>query len=630
MDKFPGDDGRKITYIPFQKKPSKGYSDDNEKKSASILDSIYWQTAGWVHTPSFAKAKLKSDSELEILKSAIESERYKFHTKKSFEPKLQIEDNVPYGVLPRDVACDIEKRRFAQQDFKTILSEMGIQKEAILPQTLYYKDRIEILRKDNPVGIPLQPFLELDMFDDAYYYDAYSPEEWLRLGEDTEGERKPLSALAFIPDQSNNAVQCLDFDWHKVMVLDYDSKNKLYLVRRALDNEEQNDVDFKLDEMWIPRIYLKFDAEEPLRFAKRLQSALYTRHMIEESLRISYNIECMPIENSPEWSKEELDDIIEIARRSRSLQTKEQWLKDHVKKNINELQVEYKRAYNYMCYMEVVGEAPCLVKYFKNENLLDRNILPKYQVDFPFAERLEKFKRKTFYASVEVIRALNSVEENILLLRSMSLYDLHSNYSQTLETFEELQKSQLLSISNYLHEKWMLEISNAISRNMENCGKGEYDLNQTVVHTFKLTKLGKLLKMVAFKMQDVIRYLVVESMEKYVSLFQTTCKTVRDIEDNFVWTESLFSDKFSPPIKPVFEVPLEIQGDHLEFVIPLEKYNTTVNELFDKGLQVTKDLPRIEKLVMKKILYNPDDKLETVGKQEKQINEWKKDINIGK
>lgn len=627
MDKFPCNDDRKVTYIPFRKKPSKGYSDDKEKKSASILDSVYWQIAGWVHTPSFVKAKLKSESEIEIPKSAIESE---FHTKKNFEPKLQIEDKVPYGVLPRDVASDIEKKRFVQLNFKTILSEMGIQKESILPQTLYYKDRIEILRKENPEGIPIQPFLELNMFDDAYYYDAYSPEEWLRLGEDTEGERKPLPALAFIPDQNNSGVQCLDFDWWKVVVLDYDSEKKLYLVRRVCDNEDENDVDFDLEEMWIPRIYLKFDSEEPLRFAKRLQCALYTRHMMEESLRMSYNIECMPTENSPEWSRQVLDDIIEIARRSRSLQPKEQWIKDHIKENIDELQIEYKRAYNYMCYMEVIGETPCLVKDFKNENLLDRNVSSKYQVDFPFAERLEKFKCKTFYASVEVIRALNSVEENLLLLRSMSLYDLPSNYSHTLETFEAMQKTRLLKISKYLHEKWMLEISNAISLNMKNCEKGEYDLNQTVMHTFKLTKLGKLLKMVAFKMQDVIRYLVVESLGKYVSLFQTTCLTVRGVEDNFIWTDSLFSNKFSPPINPVFEVPLEIRGDHLQFVIPLEQYNTAVNELFDKGLQVTKDLPRIEKLVMEKILHNPKDKLETVGKQEKQINEWKMNINIGK
>ena len=231
------DANRKVTYVPFRRQASKGYSDDKEKKNASILESLYWQTIGWVHTPSFIETKLGYDSKIEVPKSTVEFEKYKFHTKKSFEPKLQIEDKVPYGNLPREIVSDIEKRRYAEQDLKSILSDMGIAKEALLPQTLYYKDRIEILKKDNFEGIPSQPFLELDMFDDAYYYDVYSAEEWLKLG-DTEDGRKPLPALAFIPDQNSRIASCSDFDWCKVVVLDYDSSKKLYLVRKALNNQE--------------------------------------------------------------------------------------------------------------------------------------------------------------------------------------------------------------------------------------------------------------------------------------------------------------------------------------------------------------------------------------------------------
>lgn len=623
----------KVTYIPFLSHQFKGYRDEKEKKFTSSLESIYWQTTGWVHTPSFIKAKLDSELKSKVSKSTADCMKFQFHTKESFQPKLQVEDQVPYGILPKDVMYDLVKREFAAQDLKSILETMNINASAILPSVVIDKNGIIIIKNECEKGIPTQPFLELDVFDDGWFYDAYSPEEWLSLG-DTEDGRKPLSAIAFVPVQKECIFDSYDFDWCKVKVLDYDADKKLYLVRKSSECHDSsiNSPDESYD-LWISRIYLKFDAEEPLLFAKRLQTALNTRHMIEESLRISYYAECMPLEDSPEWSKADLDSIITKVRHRSQFQPKLQWIKDHLTKNVQEMQLEYKRAYNSLCYMEIAQQTPSLVKHFENERLIhnkSQNFESSVGLEKSFDDKFKHFQCETFYASCEVVRALHDVESNILILRSLSLYDLPLNDIYTLENFEALQGEKLQIISKYVHENWMADVSNAILLNLKKCGKGQYDLNQTVLHTFQLTKLGRLLKMVNFKMQDVIRYLITESLEKYARTITIACSNVMSVKDNFVWKESLCCNDFSPQGHPVFEVPLEIKKDHLQFAINLQKYGDVIRDLFEDGLHVTKNLPRIEKFVMKKILYNPDDKLDSVGEKERNIMQWKMNISRGK
>lgn len=604
-----------------------------KKKFTSVLESLFWQTIGWVHTPPFTNVDVDLGSKFTVPKSVLKSDDSCLYTKRSLEPKLQIEDKVPYGILPKDVMIDIEKRRFSQQNLESVLQEMDIETNAILPLKLIFKDRIVILRRGIIEGIPYEPFLELDLFDDVEKYDVYSPEEWLSLG-DTESEWKSLPATALVPVQENDIHEYLNFEWQDVRVLDYDAVKKLYLIRNCSNYIAESDSHLPIDtptDLWIPRIYLNFFAEEPLNFAKRLQIAIVTRHIVEESLRLCYYVECMPLNDAPVWPKSDLEIIKGIVRQNHQLQPKLQWIKDHLEYNVEEITLEYQKAFNYMSYLNITMQTPYLVKEFKNDDIILRKVHVsgfKVHLDFSFEERLESFKCKTFYSNIEVVRTLNLVESNILALRNMSLYILPLRDIYTIERFESLQRTELQNISQYIHNIWISNIASAILSNMEKCGKGSYDLNQTCQHTFQLTKLGRFLKMIMFNMQDSIRFLLMESLEKYVITIRSACVNVMDIKSNFVWDDSLCSNKFSSGY-PIFEVPLEIKGDRLHFVVDLRKYGTTVKNLFEDGLRVTENLPRLEKFVMKKMLYNPDDKLETVGQKEKKIVQWKKDIMKG-
>ncbi|KAF8789213.1 Dynein heavy chain 1 like protein [Argiope bruennichi] len=593
---------------------------------------------GWVHTPPFTKTDLTLRSKLRVPGSRETPESSTLYFKKGFDPKIQVENRVPYGKIPKRVAVDIEKRKFARQDFKKILQDLGLEISVIRPPILRHRSDFLFLKSDYEEGIPSEPFLQLELFDDDWLYEIRSPYEWLSLGS-SDMEQRPVPGTALIPVEAGNITGPVHLEWQDVAVLDYDDDNKLFLVR----NEEECPKDGepsvydtqKVSDLWVPRIYLRFKAEEPFHFARRLRSAVTTRHIVEESIRINYYVENIPIEieKIPKWPEKDLNDIIATARRSRHLQPKLQWIKDELDESVKELQLEFKRAVNCLAYMDVSGQDPNLLANFQNERL--GNLMTPHKsghlvkLNYPFKDRLENFRSISLWNQAEVVRALNLVQQEILAASDMTIYHLTPGNIFGLDQFETEQRAQLQKVDNYLHGQWLNSIANSILATISRCKTGSYDLNQTVQHTFRLTKIGKLLKLVGFKMQDVMRSMVMESVEQYAKIFEEACANLEDIMDNFEWTESFVCSKWSPLRSPVFEVGLDIKGVHLEFLVDLQKYRDVVVDLFGEALRVTQGLPKLEKLVMKKLLYNPDDKLESVGSWEKQISRWKKNIVAG-
>ncbi|XP_054713667.1 dynein axonemal heavy chain 1-like [Uloborus diversus] len=629
MDRSTYNDAAFIDVVPHDFRKSSTYSD---KIPINELESIYWQTLGWVHTPNFKRVSLLLDSTVSIPRPALLSEE-RLYEKHSSDPKLQVEKKVPYGSFTKAVAVDIAKRQFRKQNFEKLLLEMGLSSEVIRPTTVCCSDRIIVVKTDVVEGIPPEPFLNLEDFADEFSYETRSPAEWLLLGKSDTGQ-KPIPGAALLPTDDDDILALSYLKWQKVAVFDYNFERKLYKVKKEHDLriKASSDEDSLFD-YWIPRIYLKFDGEDPLRFVESLFSAVRTRHLVEESIRLSYYVDCMPLQGAPRWTDEDLNEIVGIVRQNKILGAKLQWIKDELKINMEELQVEYQRAYNYLTYAEITGQKPCLMSDLKCNMITPvgqkQNQCRFLEQSYSFGERLEIFRTKTLYTQTEVIRAKCIVETHMLALSSMSIYSLPLGDVIPLDNFEQLQTKALKSIEVYINEKWLLEIAKGITSSLQNCNKGSYDLNQKMRHTFQFSKLGRFLRMCMFKMQDVIRFLITDSLCSYAAIFEEACYRLKDVTEGYEWRDSFTTNKFSPLKLPIFFTPLEIKGEHLVFSRDLQSYLDVAMALFDKGLRITQDLPRLEKFIMKKMLYNPDDKLETVNEKEIQVVRWRGMIENG-
>ncbi|KAG8177711.1 hypothetical protein JTE90_008336 [Oedothorax gibbosus] len=625
---------RKATFIPA--KPNKSHQESPETSEfslSSLMESLFWQNLGWVHTPPFIG--VHSDGpKLHFPGAKKTPSSSRLYLEKSFHPKIQVENVVPYGSLPKNIATDIEKRSFEKQDLKKILLDMGLRNNIIRPPFLITRNTFVILKDDPDEGIPQEPFLDLDIFDDDYLYETHSPQEWMALGH-SDDQIRPVPGTAFIPvENDERKFEVKQFDWQKVAVLDYDVERKSYIVRNEKNCKKDPSYTLKTDEdcdLWVKRIYLKFDAEESLRFARRLHSAVATRHLVEDSIRMRLYVENMPIDASlPTFSKKDIDEIISVVRRCRQLQPKFQCIKNEIERTVEDLHIQFRKTVNFQAYIDVTGQNPNLIDNFENEPLGD--IHKKYSIQnfkYFFKDAYEKFSQLTLNNQVGVIKALNAVQSEILVLNDMSLYSLSFNDVASLDRFRKAQGDKLQMVERYVHGPWISTIVNSIKSNIKTCDEVSYDTKQTVLHIYKLTKLGKLLRLVGFKMQDVMRFLVLGNLEMYSRMFQKACINLEDVEDGFTWSESFVSDRWAPETKPIFEISLEIRGVHLEFVVDLRKHREVVLELFDEGLRVTQGLPKLEKFVMKNLLYNPDDKLESVKSWEEQVVSWREAIIAG-
>lgn len=67
------------------------------------------------------------------------------------------------------------------------------------------------------------------------------------------------------------------FAWHNAAVTDYDDRRKLWTVL-TLDGRKRK--------YFIPRIYIRFYAEDPRVFAKRMAATLERRRIAEASIKL--------------------------------------------------------------------------------------------------------------------------------------------------------------------------------------------------------------------------------------------------------------------------------------------------------------------------------------------------------
>lgn len=121
---------------------------------------------------------------------------------------------------------------------------------------------------------------------DVDYRRCRTIEEWLNLGT-VDGKRSPLPATVFVPrfqeddrkfDKADHMLENL-FAWCNAAVTGYDYHTKLWSVI-TLDGRKRK--------YSIPRIYIRFYAEDPRIFAKRMAAAIESRRIAEASIKLSH------------------------------------------------------------------------------------------------------------------------------------------------------------------------------------------------------------------------------------------------------------------------------------------------------------------------------------------------------
>ncbi|XP_070947930.1 dynein axonemal heavy chain 1 isoform X2 [Macaca nemestrina] len=564
----------------------------------------------------------------------------------AYEPKVQVPFQVLPGQRPRKIEIERRKQQYLSLDIEQLLFSQGIDSNKLMPRHLDPQHPQTIEQGHDPL-FPI--YLPLKVFDNEDF-DCRTPREWINMGlEPGSLDRKPVPGKALLPTDDflgheDPKSQKLKYEWCEVGVLDYDEEKKLYLVHKTDEKGLVRDEmgrpilnagvtpegrpPLQVCQYWVPRIQLLFCAEDPCVFAQRVVQANALRKNTEALLLYNLYVDCMPSDGQRVISEQSLSKIKQWALSTPRMRKGPSVL-EHLSSLAREVSLDYERSMNKINFDHIVSSKPQTFSYVtlpkkEEEQVPEQGLVsvPKYH----FREQKEDFTFVSLLTRPEVITALSKVRAECNKVTTMSLF--HSNLSKysRLEEFEQIQSQTFSQVQMFLKDSWISSLKVAMRSSLRDMSKGWYNLYETNWEVYLMSKLRKLMEMVKYMLQDTLRFLVQDSLASFSQFISDACCSVLNCTDDMVWGDDLINSPYRPRKNPLFIVDLVLDSSGVHYSTPLEQFETSLLNLFDKGILATHAVPQLEKLVMEDIFISGDPLLESVGLHEPLVEELRATI----
>eukprot|EP00741_Cyanophora_paradoxa_P002452 tig00000076_g2377.t1 len=408
----------------------------------------------------------------------------------ALEPKVMAPYHPGPGKTPRKIEIERKKRLFAAQRIEQLLEERGVTSE---PPTVNG-------------GPSFVSFLPLEAFDDTEF-ECRRPQEWMAMAMDG-------NVLRGVPGKALRTDANGESRWISCRMLDVNIEKNTYLVEWA---------DTK-DQIFVHRINLCFDAEDPFNFANRVASAHRARSQAEADLRYHLFIDGMPTDEIPQLSTEQTNRILASALNTKKLKEKPSVENDLLK----EVNIEYARTMNRIVFDSgrMVDESDAYASLgLPPVDDVARVVAWSGVVQIPehnFADQFGDFMFHSFLTKSEIINAIGKVKAECNRIRKSSLFFTQFSKSVRLEEFEQMEGQVCTQVSQDLKNNWITALKNGIKNSLKDVGKGWFNVHEKNKEVYELSKLKKFMGMINFMMQDSLRSLVQDSINQYVT-FLTGC-----------------------------------------------------------------------------------------------------------
>ena len=401
--------------------------------------------------------------------------------RKPFEPnpeKLSVLPKVTASVVaPLKLEIERRIRIYALQDINHLLKAEQVDLRDLLPD----------IRKCNAEGN--DETLALWHFDDDDV-EIRTPAQWLELGEtwqaglpgaEWEG-REVISVPAF-------ACQAFDLSggptvkFVEATVCGYDEDAAMYKVR--LEGEDRV--------LLRARVLLMFKADDPFMFAKRVAAALFMRDKTTRELVYNLCLDCMPVDFLPAMTEQQVQRIVKKAVTTKKL------LSEHVDATkgllttekssiIEEVNLDYLRALNRCILDQKHSENNRLPLQEQNRTLTAlarpgstwgplRMGCFEMPQGYDYKQNNREFSFRSFVKVPEVLACISKVMQESQRITNSSLFATTTAATRP-EEFEQMQVSHREKIAELLREQWVASVNKAVTKSLENIGKGWFNLQE--------------------------------------------------------------------------------------------------------------------------------------------------------
>ncbi|XP_066927305.1 dynein axonemal heavy chain 1-like isoform X2 [Clytia hemisphaerica] len=534
----------------------------------------------------------------------------------SWKPKVQLPFRTQPGQMPRKIEVERRKRKFLKQNLEDLLAKEGIKNTQLIPKTSINM-RVVVKPGD---GSPFPCFLPLEIFDNTEY-DCRTPEDWLALGGKS---KKPVPGKALLPSGIvQNGVRF--FDWVSVGVISHEAVSKYYVVKVTdMDWTGQKNTVYA-----VPRIRLHFMAEDPNIFVARVKEAFELRKKTEALLRYNLYLDCMPTDNVESIDDKSLNRIVKWAQGPKSLSNDARLIL-HAEKLCKEVTLDFQRSMNKIVFDKVMTENPERFPFVTIEEKVSQRVPERgFHSDVPsynFEKKFYNFSFKSLMTIPDVFNAISRVKAECNKVSAMLLFHVPITKSMRLEEFEQVQGQATSQVQLFLKDSWLTSLKAAIKTSLRDIGKGWFNLDEENWEVYKMSKLSKLMELVRFSMQDSLRFLAQESLENYTQMIADACVSMKDVKETMKWPGSVLSSPYQPKKNPLFLIDLAFEDGGIGFSTPKHKFEESTINLFNKGVNSTKKIPQLEKMVLTNLFWSGTPLLESVGENEPLVKRHRERI----
>ncbi|XP_058804505.1 dynein axonemal heavy chain 1-like [Phymastichus coffea] len=503
--------------------------------------------------------------------------------RQTFSPKVQMECEAGPKRIARNVETERRRRLYESFDLEVLLREKGI----------------------NASDINKQHYIPLETFDD-YTYDCRTAEEWLRLGE-VASKRHPLPAQALTIGADK---------WQLVAVINYNEDSSLRLLS----------LDGKKTIFTLPRLRVRFIAEDPRIFAERLESALKTRRFCEARLEYNLYIDCMPLEGMSAH-------VNETINYPHTLHTNY----PH-SKGIITLASEVERNYSrVMCELECRETLKHLLGIF------DDYSIERIQSTAHERKKVDKIKNKSslscsqairqfsewnsLYVHSEVHEAMMSIALECEKASKSTLFSLRLTKSVSLEEFESQQLHASHSLVNYLRDGWLENICQAIRISLRDIGKGWFDLRQCHHDIYDAMKLNRFMQLVRQRMQSALRTLIETSAVGFLRTLEAPTMCMSNVDEKFVWKSNLKEPLFESNVNPIFTIELYMNDNGAHYTTDPNLYAEKFDALLVNALQLCQQINQLHPALLHNLTFSRDLYVKSVNIKESIITNVRNKLN---
>ncbi|KAM6980842.1 dynein axonemal heavy chain 1 [Aplochiton taeniatus] len=564
-----------------------------------------------------------------------------------YTAKVQLPYESLPGQTPRKIEIERRRQEYLKLEINQLLLERGIDSNLLMPR--HQSD-------EDPGTTPNDPlpstscYLPLEIFDNEEY-DCRTPEDWLSLGNEAgSADKKPVAAKALLPTvdklpPEDPKSRSLEYRWTFVGVLSYSQRRRLYLVQKTDangrvvaakgnpipggGNSSKGSSPLLSTQYWVPRIRLLFFAEDPRVFAQRVQFAQRWRENTEALLVYHLSVDCMPVwSGTPSICPQRLASIKKHALSTPALRLKVLGSIVSLEKEVN---LEYNRTMNRISFDRVVRTHPDEFSHITLPQKEPERVPQKGFVSippYPFEKNRAAFAFSSLLTKPEVISALSKVRAECNRVSAMSLFHVTFTKSLRLEEFELTQSQTQAQVGLFLRDSWVTTLCNGIRSSLRDVGPGWYSLAESRWEVYRMSKLCSLMSLVRYSLQDSLRFLVQDSLVSLTQLLLDACHSVLACPGDILWGPDLINSPYKPKKNPLFLVDLVLDQAGVHFSTPLESFQISVIQLFDKGILATHNVPQLDKFVMQKMFVSGVPLLESVGLREPAVAELREKIRV--